>query len=69
MTALVLMSLYNVAVQSGEALKIVDTQEDAIDVALDHVLNSHEELSGLQIPSSWVDQGLVYEDLFGYYVV
>ena len=69
MTALVLTSLYSVAVLSGEAPRVVETQEDAIDVALDYILNSHEGLSGMQIPSSWVQQGLVYEDLVGYYVV
>jgi len=69
MTALVLTSLYSVAVLSREAPRVVETQEDAIDVALDYILNSYEGLSGLQIPSSWVQQGLVYEDIVGYYVV
>jgi len=69
MTALVLTSLYSVAVLSGEAPRNVETQEDAIDVALDYILNSHEGLSGLPIPSSWLQKGLVYEDIVGYYVV
>jgi hypothetical protein len=69
MTALVLTSLYSVAVLSGEAQRNVETQEDAIDVALDYILNSHEGLSRLPIPSSWLQKGLVYEDLVGYYVV
>ena len=68
MTALVLTSLYSIAVHSGEAPRIVESQEDAIDVALDYILNGHEGLSGLQIPASWVEH-LVYEDLVGYYVV
>ena len=37
--------------------------------ALDYILNSHEGLSGLPLPSSWAQKGLVYEDLVGYYVV
>ncbi len=68
MTALVLTSLYNIAVQSGEAPRIVESQEVAIDVALDYILDGHEGLSGLRIPSSWVEH-LVYEDIVGYYVV
>jgi len=68
MTALVLTSLYSIAVQSGEAPRIVESQEDAIDVALDYILNGHEGLSGLQIPASWVEH-LVYEDIVGYHVV
>jgi len=67
-TALVLTSLYSNAVQSREAPRIVETQEDAIDVALEYILNGHEGLSGLQIPASWVEH-LVYEDIVGYYVV
>ncbi len=69
MTALVITSLYSVAVQSGEAPRVIETQVDAIDVALEYILNSHGGLSELEIPSVWVDQGLVYEDLVGYYVV
>ena len=69
MTALVITSLYSVAVQSGEAPRVIETQEDATDVALDYILNSHVELSGLRIPSTWVNKGLVYEDIVGYSVV
>ena len=69
MTALVIMSLYSVAVQSGEAPRVIETQEDAIDAALDFILNNHEGLSGLRIPSTWVNEGLVYEDIVGYSVV
>lgn len=54
MTALVLTSLYSVPVLSEKAPRVVETQEDAIDVALDYKLNGHEGLSGMQIPSSWV---------------
>jgi hypothetical protein len=68
MTALVLTSLYSIAVQSVVAPRIVESQEDAIDVALDYILNGHGGLSGLQIPASWVEH-LVYEDIVGYYVV
>ncbi len=69
MTALVITSLYSVAVQSGEAPRVIETQEDAIDIALDYILNSHAGLSGLRIPSTWVNEGLVYEDIVGYSVV
>ena len=69
MTALVIMSVYSVAVLSGEAPVVIETQEDAIDTALDYILNSHEGLSGLRVPSTWVNEGLVYEDIVGYSVV
>ena len=69
MTALVIMSLYSVAVQSGEAPRVIETREDVIDKALDFILNAHEGLSGLRIPSTWVNEGLVYEDIVGYSVV
>ena len=69
MTALVITSLYSVAVQSGEVHRVIETREDAIDAALDFILNNHEGLSGLQIPSTWVNEGLVYEDIVGYSVV
>lgn len=69
MTALVITSLYSVAVQSGEAPRVIETQEDAIDSALDYILNGHVGLSGLRVPSTWVNEGLVYEDIMGYSVV
>jgi hypothetical protein len=69
MTALVIMSLYSVAVQSGEAPRVIETQEDAIDTALDYILMSHGGLSELEIPSAWTNEGLVYEDIIGYSVV
>ncbi len=69
MTALVIMSLYSVAVQSGEAPRVIETREDAIGSALDYILNGREGLSGLRIPSTWVNEGLVYEDIVGYSVV
>jgi hypothetical protein len=69
MTALVITSLYSVAVQSGEAPRVIETQEDAIDTALDYILMSHGGLSELEIPSAWVNEGLVYEDIVGYSVV
>ncbi len=69
MTALVIMSLYSVAAQSGEAPRVIETREEAIDSALDYILNSHEGLSGLRTPSTWANKGLVYEDIVGYSVV
>ncbi len=69
MTALVITSLYSVAAQSGEAPRVIETQEDAIEVALEYIMNSHGGLSGMQIPSTWVYKGLVYEDIVGYSVV
>ncbi len=69
MTALVISSLYSVAVQSGEVLRVIETREDAIDTALDYILKSHGGLSELEIPSAWIDRGLVYEDIVGYTIV
>lgn len=69
MTALVITSLYSVAVQSGEAPLVIETQEDAIDTALHYILNGHVGLSGCRVPSTWVNEGLVYEDIMGYSVV
>jgi hypothetical protein len=69
MTALVIMSLYSVAVQSGEAPRVIETREDAIDAAMDYIINSHGGLSDLEIPSAWINKGLVYEDIVGYSVV
>ncbi len=69
MTALVIMSVYSVAAQSGEAPRVIETRQDAIDTALNYILRSHGGLSELGTPSAWVDQGLVYEDILGYSVV
>ncbi len=69
MSALVLMSVYSVAVLSREAPVAIETQGDAIDAALDHILNAHGGLSVLRTPSTWVNEGLVYEDILGYSVV
>jgi len=69
MTVLVIMSLYSVAVQSGAASTVIESREDALETALDFIRNTHEALSGLQAPSKWVDEGLVYEDIMGYSVL
>jgi hypothetical protein len=63
------MSLYSVAVLSWEVPMDIETQEDAIDVAIEYILNSHRVLWALEAPSEWVDQALVYEDIVGYYAV
>jgi hypothetical protein len=69
MTALVIMSLYSVAVQSGAAPTVKESRENALDTALNFILNSHEALSELQAPPKWVHEGLVYEDIVGYTIV